>query len=287
MDLIVARNCGFCVGVRNAVDLVEQALMDHPQEEVYSLGMFIHNEKEVDRLVKKGLRVVSSLEEVPDGSLILLPSHGTPPEIRALCERKRLRPIDLICVYVRNLQDIALSLHYEGYSIVMLGDPNHPEVIALRSMVPNLIVVDKEDVLNDNLSFKFVKYGVISQTTQSLDLYKNMTSNLLSLSWPKKEIRVFNTICWDVVERQREVVELAKTCDVVIVIGGKKSANTRRLYELASEYCRAYHISDSEEIEPNMVGKGVKRVGIISGTSTPDWLVQECCDKLNRLKKAT
>ncbi len=281
VKLIVASNCGFCVGVKNAVGLVEKALSEHPNELVYSLGMFIHNEKEIARLVKKGLCVVDSIEDIPDKALVLLPSHGTPPELRKRCDEKRLRIIDLICVYVRRLQEIVVNLHKEGFSVVMVGDKEHPEVLAVKSLVPELIVVDKESVLNDNLSFNFVNYGVVSQTTQSVQLYKAAVEKLISGSFPSKEVRIFNTICRDVVERQREVVELAKHSDVLLVIGGKKSANTKRLYEIGKQYTQAYHLSSPEELTCDMLGGD--RIGLISGTSTPDWLVKAFEKRVNEL----
>ncbi len=279
--LIVASNCGFCIGVRNAVKLVERALSEHPNESIYSLGMFIHNEEEIARLVRKGLRVVDSIEDVPDASLVLLPSHGTPPELRRRCDEKNLRIIDLICVYVRRLQEIAVNLRKEGFSVVMVGDKDHPEVLAVNSLIPELIVIDKRDVLNDNLSFNFVNYGVISQTTQSIQLYKRIVEKLISGSFPGKELRIFNTICRDVIDRQREVVELAKHCDVLLVIGGKKSANTKRLYEIGKEYTKAYHLSSPEELTRDMLGGD--RIGLISGTSTPDWLVEKFKQRISEL----
>ncbi len=282
--VVLASNCGFCVGVKNAVELVEKALSDHRPEPVYSLGMFIHNPQEIERLAKKGLRVVTSIEDVPDGSLIVLPSHGTPPKLRNQCKEKRLRTIDLICVYVRRLQEIALHLHKEGFSVVMVGDKDHPEVLAVQSLVPGLIVVDKEDVLNDNLSFNFVNCGVISQTTQSLQVYKRAVERLVLGSFPRKELRIFNTICWDVLQRQEEVVKLAKECDLVLVIGGKESANTRRLYEIAREYTDSYHLSVPEELTPEMF-KEKKQIGIISGTSTPNWLVAMFKERIEEILK--
>ncbi len=284
IELLVAKNCGFCVGVKDAVSKLEQVLEEHPHEKVYSLGMFIHNEQEIARLQAKGLVVVNDIEDVPDGSLILLPSHGSPSHIRKRCEEKRLRTVDLMCVYVRRLQQIAFELHRSGFGVVMLGDKNHPEVLAVKSLVPSLIVVDKEDVLNDNLSLDFKSYGIVSQTTQSLATYRSIASSLIEKNFPVKEVRVYNTVCWDVITRQQEVRDLAQRCDVVFVLGGKKSANTRRLYEIAKEKTEAYHVWDLDQVSASVV-EGKSKIGIISGTSTPDWFVEAFKEKIERFLK--
>ncbi len=283
MELFVSDSCGFCVGVRHAVSLIESVLKENPDSPVYSLGMFIHNEKEIERLKLSGLKVVDSIDDVPDGSIILLPSHGTPPEIKEKCRQKALESVDLICTYVKKLQEIALSLKREGFDVVMIGDKDHPEVRAVRAIVGDLIVVDKAALLNDNLNLSISnRYGVISQTTQSLEFYREAVDWLLGKAFPKKEVRVYNTICWDVVERQAKVQELASQCDVVFVLGGRKSANTRRLFEISSETTMTILISDLSDFLPDYV-KGKERIGIISGTSTPMWFVDKFIGLLNSL----
>ena len=283
-EIVIAKNCGFCVGVRRAVELVEKALTEYAPQPVYSLGMFIHNELEIERLKKKGLKVVSAIDELPPGSLLLLSSHGSPPEIVQKCRQRQLKTIDLMCTYVRRLQEIVKSLADQGFDIVMLGDKSHPEVRAICSLVNKVIVIDKQDVLNDNLNLNFVKYGIVSQTTQSFWLYKRAIKSLLGSAFPKKEVRVYNTICRDVMERQEEARCLAQDCDVVFVLGGKKSANTYRLFEIARQLTQTYQITYLDEFNPEMI-KGKRRVGILSGTSTPDWFVEKFIELLNNYKR--
>ncbi len=283
MELVVSDSCGFCVGVNHAVSLLESVLKENPDRSVYSLGMFIHNEKEIERLRLSGLKVVDSIDDVPDGAMILLPSHGTPPEIKEKCCQKSLEAVDLICIYVKKLQEIALSLKKEGFDVVMIGDRDHPEVRAVKAIVGDLIVIDKPTLLNDNLTLSINnRYGVISQTTQSLEFYKEAVNWLLGKAFPKKEVRVYNTICWDVVERQSKVRELASRCDVVFVLGGKRSANTRRLFEISSEITTTVLISDLSDFSPEYVKEKTK-VGIISGTSTPMWFVDKFVELLRSL----
>ncbi len=272
--ILVAKNCGFCVGVRQAVSIVEKTLRDSGDRLVFSLGMFIHNELEIERLKAKGLKIADNIEQVPEGSLLLLPSHGSLPEVLEVCDKKSIDTVDLICVYVKKLQQIVRLLSQEGFDIVMLGDKKHPEVRAVSALTDALIVVDKQDVLNDNLNLNLRQYGVVSQTTQSLQVYKKLLLKLLDGSMPEKEVRIYNTICWDVVKRQKEAEDLAKVSDLVFVLGGRKSANTYRLFEIAQQYTQAYLISDLGDYSHKML-KGRQRIAIISGTSTPDWFVEE------------
>ncbi len=271
--VIVSANAGFCIGVKEAISRIEETLTAYRGREVYCLGMFIHNENVIEKYRNKGIRYVSSIEDVPDNSVVLFTSHGTPMDTRRRAEEKGLVIVDLICRYVLALQNIALKLQQSDYQVVLFGDKKHPEVKAILDIVPNAKVIDKQDILNDNLSFSVEKLGVISQTTQSTELYDRLMG-FISSHMPEKEVRFYNTICRDVVDRQKEAADIAKICDLVFVLGGKKSANTKRLFEIASEFTKAYHIAVLDDFDPNAC-KGARSIGIISGTSTPDWFVDE------------
>ncbi len=271
--IIVSQNSGFCIGVKQAISRIEEALKTYPGRTIFCLGMFIHNENVVKEYAQKGLRYVSYVEDVPEGEVLLLTSHGTPQEILSKARERNLIIVDLICSYVLALQNIAKKLKNEGYDVLLFGDKQHPEIRAILDIVPEAKVIDKESILQDNLNFKINKVGVLSQTTQSTKLYSRLIKQVLE-RLPEKEVRVYNTICRDVVDRQKEVAEMAKLCDVMLVLGGSKSANTRRLYEIASEYSKAKHISVLDDFDCGFL-QDAESVGVVSGTSTPDWFVRD------------
>ncbi len=282
MQIILAKNIGFCIGVKRAVELIEDAINRYGR--IYSLGQFIHNESEIERLKRKGLVVVESVSCVPEGQVLALPAHGVTPDVRQQIKKRRLEVVDLICEYVKSLHHTVEELLDDGFKVLMLGDKNHPEVVSIREKFEKVLVIDKDDFFNNNLEFLEgigVKYAIVSQTTQDIRLYKDLICSLIDRYFPRKEVRVCNTICYDVVQRQSEVLSLTEKTDVVFVLGGRRSANTRRLYELAKQRAQVYFLSGADELRVDMIGRK-KRVGIISGTSTPMWVIN---DFVNRLKE--
>ncbi len=269
VEIIVAPHAGFCFGVRRAVKLAEGS--SGSEERVFTLGPIIHNPQEVGRLRNLG---VVPLEGDPEkGSAVIIRSHGIPPEKEKELREKGVRLIDATCPYVKAVHEAVCTLAREGYFIVIVGEKNHPEVIGtlgyLKMCGGEGVVVESREDLREVLGKERV--GVVSQTTQSEKFFKEIVGEIAL--WVR-ELKVINTICNATSVRQEDVYTLAPSVDVMIVVGGKNSGNTRRLYSIARELNpRTYHIETPDELDPEWF-TGVKKVGITAGASTPDWIIE-------------
>ncbi len=265
MKIVIAENAGFCYGVMRAIKMADDAIGKY--KHIYSLGPIIHNPQVVEDYEKKGLKVLDSLNNADKP--VLIRSHGVPPETYKEIRKKHIDYIDATCPFVKEAQDYARQLFLEGYKVVIFGDKNHPEVRA------HLGYADyKAEVINSVEEAKRIiadKIGVISQTTQSVE---NFSMVVGELSKNTKELKVYNTICDATEKRQKSAMQLAKKSDLMIVIGGKNSANTRKLYEICKQFCKkVYHIETEREIN-NEWFEGVKSVGITAGASTPSYMIE-------------
>lgn len=280
MEIVVAENAGYCFGVKRALDIVESVLRKNRGRDIYSLGEIIHNPQVIERLKNEGLIVVYDIEDVKDGSIVIISAHGrSEGDIIRLRERG-CEIVDATCPHVIFPQRTIKELSSEGYFIILLGDREHPEVQGLVSFSngKGIAVVNK-----DVEDFSFVnsqKVGLLAQTTQNREDFKNLIEKV-ALRF--KEMRVFNTICEATRIRQEEAIRISRDVDIMVVIGGRNSANTKRLFELARKYCkRAIHIeSESEILKEDFVG--VNRVGVTAGASTPDYIIRQVVDKIRGL----
>lgn len=279
MKVILAQKLGFCFGVREAIKLAERTADDAAGRSVYSLGPVIHNQQVVDRLTGRGLRTVESLAEaVPPGTVIIR-SHGVSPEVIGEARQRGLEVVDATCVLVKRAQEIAATLHREGYRVVIVGDPNHPEVAGVLGYAPDIVVIDSPGEL-DRLP-PSGRLGILSQTTHSAEHFGRMVGLIAARGYA--ELKVVNTICSATAERQEAAVQLCRTVEVMFVLGGHHSANTRRLAEI----CRAtsvptFHIEGLHEFRPEMsAGRAV--AGVTAGASTPDWIIEQFVSHLEKL----
>jgi len=284
MRFIFAKKTGFCSGVRRAVSLAQRSILAKRRKKgngdnrVYTLGPLIHNPQEVERLERMGIRAIASLEQIERGILII-PSHGLPQPVLKRLGKMELKLIDATCPFVSRAQLLAKSLHEKGYHVVIIGRKSHPEVSSLLSFACGEVSVvetpeDLEKVKTDK------RIGLISQTTESMKVFEKISRRLKTRS---KGLKVYNTICKETSERQKEAKGIAKKSDLVIVIGGKNSANTTTLHKICNKITRAFHVESPEELKPEwFIGKRV--VGITTGTSTPDWVIREVIKKLPRNK---
>ena len=276
MKVIVANPRGFCAGVRRAVQLAEASLLRG--REVYSLGPLIHSPQVVERLRDQGLHVAETLHQVPDGAAVLIRSHGEGPEIFHQAQLRDLEIIDGTCVLVRRAQNIVRQLHEEGCQVVIVGDPNHPEVGALLAHAPAAICLkDQADIAK--LS-GHSRLGIISQTTYSPAAFERMVDAVISAG--HADARVVNTICQATQDRRQAALELTKQVDVMFVLGGRHSANTARLAELclAQGVCTHHLESWQQFLDSYIQGKSI--AGVTAGASTPDWIIQEFVSNLSR-----
>ncbi|MDO8603707.1 MAG: 4-hydroxy-3-methylbut-2-enyl diphosphate reductase [Candidatus Omnitrophota bacterium] len=266
MKIKVAGRAGFCFGVKRAINIAEDALKElKGGDRIYSFGALIHNPQVVEGLLKKGLQVISGHEKIKSGTVIVS-SHGAPIEALEEIKKNRVRLIDATCPFVKYAQNIVKGLKKDGYRIIIIGDSDHPEVKALKNIAGK-----------DRLSKKI---GVISQTTQNKENYINEIKKILNEDFG--EVKIFNTICKDTSKRQLATRRLLKDCDLMIVIGGKNSANTKRLWQICKESgVDSFHIETEPELKKEWF-KGKSCVGITSGASTPDLMVKKIIERIRR-----
>ena len=269
MKAIVAEGAGFCFGVKRALKMAFEAARKGDGT-VVTLGAIIHNPQVVARLEQEGLRVIADLDEVEGGTLVVR-SHGLPRKVLSEAEAKGMTVIDATCPFVKQAQERAAQLEREGHAVVVVGEEDHPEVLSITgSMEGPAIVVDGTAELPELPRAE--RYGVVCQTTQPQEHLSAVVLDLLSRA---REIKVFNTICEATFERQESALEMAREVDVMLVVGGRNSANTRRLWELCRDAgCDAYHIETADELELEWF-EGKEEVGITGGASTPQWIVDD------------
>lgn len=278
MKVIVAENCGFCPGVRNAISIAEQVLAQ--EDKVYSLGPIIHNRDMVERLAEAGLKTVDSVDEIGQGT-VLIRSHGASPQQIAEIKRKGLKIVDATCILVKRLQQIAKALEEQGYKVVVIGDRNHPEIQAVVGCGRGVMVVADESDLHKLRSD--TKLGVICQTTESPERLGQMLGTIGKRGF--SELKVINTLCKEAVKRQGSAVELCKRVDIMFVLGGLDSANTRKLAELCKRYnSETFHLQNWNELDNSvLLGKNV--AGVTAGASTPEWIIEEFVKNLEAFER--
>lgn len=268
MEIIVGKYSGFCMGVRRAVDTA----FAHAAEQPYLLGDIIHNRRVMDQIRAAGIRVVENLEEVPDGATLIIRSHGEPKSVYDRATEKGLKVVDATCAFVRKVQQTARKYHELGYTVVIVGEQNHPEVVGINGWCENQAIVfcDRERILD--LS-GHEKVCIVSQTTQNPEDFAKILENIAKDDC--KIVEVFDTICYTTRERNLEAEQLAGESDAVVVIGGRNSSNTRKLYQSARRRCAdVLWVEDASGISGKQL-KNIKKVSIVAGASTPGELIKE------------
>lgn len=269
MKLFIAKSAGFCFGVKRAMDLAFEAAKRYPKD-LYTLGPLIHNPQAVELLAGLGIEGKSQVEAIPKGTVIFR-SHGVSLQDLVKAKKKKLRVIDATCPIVKKAQFYAKFLHSHRYALLIVGDADHPEVEAIRSYLPEGVEVIEQTGEMERLG-PWEKLGIIAQTTQSFNLFKEVVALGLGKA---KEVRAFNTICYATTIRQKEAVEIAKKVDCMVVIGGHNSGNTQRLASICREIqpC-TFHIETARELDRKEFANK-KRIGLTAGASTPPWIIQE------------
>ncbi len=268
--VLTAKRAGFCFGVKRAVDMAFAAA--EANKNVYTLGPIIHNPQVIARLKEQGVRPITSIHNRNIGTL-LVRTHGITRDISDQLANKRYSVIDATCPFVKKAQHYAKLLRDRGYQVVIIGDAGHPEVHGLMSYAGDSpLILGKEQVLQGSAAWPSLrpKVGVVVQTTQPIAVLKQFVHDAVGLV---KELKIFNTICNSTALRLKETQEMAKKVDVMIVVGGRNSANTTQL----ADFCRSmkvptYHIETAEEIKPSWF-RGAMKTGITAGASTPDWII--------------
>jgi 4-hydroxy-3-methylbut-2-enyl diphosphate reductase len=276
-EVIVADPTGFCFGVKRAIDGITQALAE--EDDVWSIGMPIHNAQEVARLSAMGLKVAEGVEDIPNGARVLIRAHGESRAVLRELQDRGARVVDMTCPFVRRAQDHADRLSAEGFDVVLLGDARHPEIRAIMGCVdgPLEVVADVQDA--EKLSRRR-RMALISQTTQQEECLIAVAAALVKKA---EELYVCNTVCRATVERQDAVRGLAGKVDGVLVVGGRDSANTARLRDIAvANGMDVLWIDNIDEMNGGWL-EGKNQIGIVAGASTPQWLITEVCSKIARM----
>lgn len=275
MRVHIAAACGFCYGVRRAVELAAQA-----EAGTHTLGPIIHNPQLVDSLSEKGVTPVNSLEEVADGSRLLIRSHGVGPDVYDEAEKRRLHIVDATCPHVKKAQQDARKVINAKKVLVIIGEKDHPEVISISQWGGNrAIIIDKVEEAEEIPYCETM--GVVVQTTFSQSRFKQIESVLAGKTG---HLDVYMTICAATRQRQEAAVELAGKVDAMIVIGGRNSANTGRLAQVCAEQgCPTYHVETAAEINPDDFAD-MHDIGVTAGASTPDWIIQEVVKMMEDLQ---
>ena len=283
--ILIARSAGFCFGVKRAISIADETAGKTAGDDagpeilpIHSLGPLIHNPQAVEELEKKGVRVVESVDDIPCGKVIVR-SHGISRKDAEALAGKKVQIIDATCPFVKKAQEYARSLSREGYAVTVVGDANHPEVKSIISYIqPGVPILTSLSDIQEKTGIR--KMGIVAQTTQSFENLMEFVSVAL-----KKipEVRVYNTICHATVLRQKESTAVAREADVMIVLGGYNSANTRRLAEICREFNpRVHHIETASELSPESLS-GVSCVGVTAGASTPEWIIEELVDTIRKI----
>ena len=276
MRVILARNSGFCRGVRHAVDTAMRA----DAENTFVLGEIIHNKDVIDAIERRGVRQVESLGDVPDGATVIFRSHGVPESFYAEAESRGIKVLDCTCGFVRKTQKIVSEQYAAGKTIIIVGEPTHPEVVGLQGWCKNsAIVINSEDAVLPSLEGKDV--CIVSQTTFSVEKFEKIIENIKKQR--EKTVAVFKTICYTTIGRQSEAEEIAEKCDAVLVIGGLNSSNTNKLFEVASKKCaHVFRLANATDFDYSVL-KIFLNVGIVSGASTPDAQTREVLLKMEEV----
>lgn len=276
MEIIESKFLGFCSGVKRAYELVKKEL--NRRGKVYINKELVHNKDVNMELEREGLIVVRDLNEIPEKSTFIIPAHGLSFEDYMFANKKNLNIVDATCPLVIKSLIIGKKILQKGQFLFIIGEKNHQEIIFLYSNLKS----EKTFVIDENDDIPHINgvVGVIVQTTQSEEFYKKMKNKI---SEKIKNVVFYDTICKESKKRQIEVEEVAKKVDLLLVIGGKNSSNTKRLYEIGKKFVKTYHIENEDEIENDWF-INIKKVGIVSGTSTPDFVIERIKEKCLKLQ---
>ncbi|MCK4776997.1 MAG: 4-hydroxy-3-methylbut-2-enyl diphosphate reductase [Actinomycetia bacterium] len=278
MKIITAKKAGYCYGVERALKLVERELKKN-NKQIYTLGPLIHNPQVVKELEGKGVKSLLSIDKVKKGTVIIR-SHGVDPQTLKKAKEKGLNIIDATCPFVKKAQKCVQRLAREKYDVFIIGEKDHPEVKGLYAYSDNrgTIIENVEDVKKIDKNLR--KIGLVVQTTQTVWKLQEIVKILLTRTF---EIKIFNTICHATFERQKEAKKLAKKVDVMIVVGGKNSANTKRLLQICKESNKnSFHIESEKDLKKSWFKKD-SSVGVTAGASTPIRITEKVVERINKL----
>ncbi len=285
MEIFLAQKMGFCFGVRRTVDIALKMIQIN-QKKVITYGPIIHNEDLINYLKNNGIDYTLDIDKIDPNKVekVIIRTHGVKKQIIENLKNKGVKIIDGTCPYVMRVHRIVEKLSKEKYPLLIIGNKDHPEIIGvigyISDDIPYFVVKDlneTEELVKKGTFQKIKKLGIVTQTTEKIQKVKEIVNYLMDYI---PEIRYFKTICYATDENQAAIRELAPKVDIVIVIGGKNSSNTVKLFEIAKNYCkRTYHIQNENDLKIEWFKKEDK-VGITAGASTPDWIINKVIQKI-------
>lgn len=282
MRITIARTAGFCWGVKRTINKALE-VTETAERPVATLGPVIHNPQTISKLESQGVKVYDRVSDVPDGTTLIIRTHGAVVPEQALAKDRGLDVIDGTCPYVKFPQVMAQRLSRDGYHLLIVGDEAHAEIKGVASYAEGPYTIVRTGSPIPKLP-GVKKVAVISQTTNDSTYFKQVVGEA-SLRF--REVRAINTICYDTGERQTEVRELCEKVEVLVVVGGRMSANTRHLAEIGAELLppsRVHHVERAEELDPEWF-EGFREVGISAGASTPDDVIDSVADRIASFAK--
>ena len=274
MEITVAKSAGFCFGVQRAVDSVYKELEENSGK-IYTFGPIIHNEQVVEDLNKKGIEVIDTVEqlkEIKEGTVVIR-SHGVAKEIYDVLEQQKLKMVDATCPFVKKIHNIVLDESNNGKTIIIIGNDNHPEVEGIKGWVNGeVIVINKEEQIEKLSLPEQTKACIVSQTTFNHNKFKYLVEIIRKKGY---DITVVNTICNATHVRQVEAQKISSKVDGMIVIGGKNSSNTQKLYDICRNECEnTFYVQTVKDLNLHEL-KSLKSIGITAGASTPKNIIEE------------
>jgi 4-hydroxy-3-methylbut-2-enyl diphosphate reductase len=275
MTIKLAKSYGFCFGVKRAIKIAENS------KNAATIGPLIHNNEEIKRLKENfNVTTLNNLDDAQDMQKAIIRTHGITKEDLATLKEKKVDVVDATCPFVTKPQQICEQMSEEGYDVVIFGDKEHPEVRSVKSYVKGeaKVILSVDELKELKLSHKI---AIVSQTTRKVEEFLKIVNYLVQ---NYKEVRVFNTICNATFENQDAARELAKEADIMIVVGGKNSSNTKQLYSIAKEYCTESFLIENEDELKKEWFENKKLCGITAGASTPDWIIQKIIGKISKIK---
>lgn len=282
MKITVGKNAGFCNGVNFAVSRAEELLN---QGEIYCLGEIVHNKQVIEELEKKGMKTVETIEEIPDGSRVIFRAHGEAPVIYKKAEEKNLKIEDLTCGYVKVIHNKVEKAKQDAF-VIVIGVKNHPETIGTIGFAGenSTVIENEDDILDAYMEYEKTMLGkvfVVAQTTFSSKKFDELAEEI-EANFCEAEVTIDKTICNSTENRQLEALKMAKESDMMLIIGGKNSSNTRKLFEICDENCnRVYYIQTVDDLE-NILFNQNDKIGIIAGASTPKSIIEDVKAYLER-----
>ncbi len=284
-NIKLAKHAGFCYGVKRAVLTTKKLKAENNDKEIFVLGELIHNSHVINELSQLGIHTVDELPGDKTG-ICVVRSHGASPDVFEAIKQKGYETVDLTCPDVKKVQQKAIQLVQEGFMLVIVGKPEHPEVCAIKANAQThgdkiIVAPDVQSLVPFEKELKdHKKIGVVVQTTQRIENLKAVVDYLVPLA---KELKVFNTICASTSLRQSEARNLAKESDLMVVVGSKKSANTTHLAEILTGITPTIHIETGEELKNyEELIKKAQNIGVTAGASTPDAIIENVIEKLNQ-----